>query len=95
MSTAALSLARQYFAVATAGGKAFFAGGFANDGTLGVHGIGHPDAGFRSSVVDIYDQASGKWTVEHLSTNRHGELVFVEVIGSFGLEKCCWDSRCC
>ena len=30
-STASLALARQYFATAAAGGKVFFAGGFAND----------------------------------------------------------------
>jgi hypothetical protein len=50
-----LSLARQYFAAVVAGGKAFFAGGFANDpaGAGGVADVGRPFAGFRSSVVDV------------------------------------------
>lgn len=69
-----MSLARQYFAVAVAGGKAFFGGGFANDATMkqvGAEAGGNmPFAGFRSSVVDVYDQASNTWSVEHLSTNR-------------------------
>ena len=66
---AQLSLARQYFGVASAGGKAFFGGGFANDPTGAATSM-HPDAGFRSNLVDIYDSTTEKWSTAHLSTNR-------------------------
>jgi hypothetical protein len=59
---------------AVAGGKAFFAGGFANDPTAAVTAgranSGRAWAGYRSSVVDIYDSKTEAWSVAHLSTNR-------------------------
>ncbi len=61
LSVAALSYPRQYFAVAAAGGKAFFAGGFGNAG--GPHGN-------RFSLVDIWDSATERWSTAQLSTNR-------------------------
>merc|ERR1719329_896573 len=58
-----LSLARQYFAIAAAGGKAFFAGGFANFGS-------DANAGYRSNVVDVYDSKTKAWSVMRLAQNR-------------------------
>jgi hypothetical protein len=63
MRVANLSLARQYFAIAAAGGKAFFAGGFANYDS-------EANSGYRSNVVDIYDSKTKSWSVAQLSTNR-------------------------
>jgi len=69
MSTSTLALARQYFAVAAAGGKAFFGGGFAND-AAGATDSKMPLEGFRSSLVDIFDSKTQQWSTAHLSTNR-------------------------
>ena len=81
---AQLSLARQYFGVASAGGKAFFAGGFAND-LMDEETEGQmPEAGFRSNLVDIYDGATAKWTTAHLSTNR-SNLAATSVLGRWVL----------
>ena len=33
-------------------------------------GVGEPLAGFRSSLVDIFDSATQQWSTAHLSTNR-------------------------
>jgi len=60
LSVSALSWPRQYFAVAAAGGKAFFAGGFGPTG----------GPASRFSLVDIWDSKTQRWSTAHLSTNR-------------------------
>ena len=68
-----LALPRQYFATASAGGKAFFAGGFANNNAMQSGNSSPPPlgAGFRSSLVDIYDSATQTWLEPaYLSVNR-------------------------
>eukprot|EP01052_Picozoa_sp_SAG31_P038823 SAG31_NODE_5260_length_2645_cov_1.747054_2_plen_275_part_00 len=77
---AELALARQYFGVASADGKAFFGGGFANDpslkggGNLDLHAKRteehRPLAGYRSNLVDVYNSVTENWSTTQLSTNR-------------------------
>lgn len=56
-STASLSLARGGICAATVGGRAIFAGGF--NGTTTMY-----------ATVDIYDDATGLWTIDSLSQAR-------------------------
>ncbi len=72
-STARLSVARSAIAAIAAGGKVFFAGGRLHGG-----GTGTPDLNF--STVDIYDTATGTWSVASLSEPR--AFVSAAVLGN-------------
>ncbi|WP_165864775.1 Kelch repeat-containing protein [Rufibacter latericius] len=62
-STARLSQARSAIATVAAGDKVFFAGGR-------LHGGGTGDSDVNFSTVDIYDAATGSWSVASLSEPR-------------------------
>jgi hypothetical protein len=68
-SKAALSQNRRFPAAASLGGKALFAGG--------------EFSGTSSSVVDIYDDASGTWSTDTLSQARN--FVAATVVGDLAL----------
>ena len=71
LSVAALSYPRQYFAVAAAGGKAFFAGGFGNAGGTGAHFL------MADGSVKFFPNSTSRDVLIRLSTRNGDDPVTV------------------